>query len=282
MVVFPNAKINLGLNIVSRREDGYHNIETVFFPVPVFDVLEVTESVLPSDKRVNLHLYGMPDDGRPNLVEKAYSKLASRYDLPPVDVYLKKNIPFAAGLGGGSADAAFMLKLLAGKYSLPVTPSELHRFASEIGADCPFFLYNKPLYACGTGTELSAASVDLDGLFMAIIKPSVAVSTAEAYSGVTPSEPGYDIKDVLVMPPCSWRGVLKNDFEESLFIKYPLLRNIKEELYGLGAVYASMSGSGSAIFGIFEDGSGIEYAFSGREAIESVSVFRIDSSVLCR
>ncbi|MEG1574364.1 MAG: 4-(cytidine 5'-diphospho)-2-C-methyl-D-erythritol kinase [Bacteroidales bacterium] len=275
MVVFPNAKINLGLNVVSRREDGYHNIESVLFPVPFYDVLEVTDAVHKSDKNINLHLYGMPYDGKLNLVEKAYFRLASEFDLPSVDVYLKKNIPFAAGLGGGSSDAAFMLRLLVEKYSLPVTPSELHRFAADIGADCPFFLYDKPLYVSGTGTVLSDVSVNLRGMSIVIVKPSVAISTAEAYSGVIPSDSDYNIKDILRRPPSLWREMLKNDFENSLFQKHPLLSHIKEELYKLGAVYASMSGSGSSIFGIYEEDSGVKSAFREKEGIDSISIFRI-------
>lgn len=251
MILFPNAKINLGLNIVSKREDGYHNIESIFYPIPIYDVLEVTPSA--NNKKFELEVIGMENDGKQNLVEKAYKAIAQKYLLPDISVVLKKNIPFAAGLGGGSADAAFMLKALNELYSLKIDIKELHKVAASIGADCPFFLYNTPMYAEGIGTDFSMINLDLKGKYLVLIKPDIAISTAEAYSGVTPQKSEKDIRDIIKLPISEWKYFLKNDFEDSLFNKYTRLKEIKELLYSNGATYASMSGSGSSIFGIFDN-----------------------------
>lgn len=272
MVVFPNAKINIGLNVVSKREDGYHNIRTVFYPVPLYDVLEVTDlcSDIPSGKDIALHLIGMPQDDKPNLVEKAYHALARNYALPPVEVWLKKNIPVQAGLGGGSSDAAFMLMALVKKYNLPVSKEELHSIAEGLGADCPFFLYNRPLLASGTGCDFSDIDVSLNGLQILLIKPNVAVSTAEAYAGVTPHKPTKDIGELVRLPVKNWADSVINDFEEHIFAKYPELERIKNALYKAGALYVSMSGSGSALFGLFENREGTEnFISNNRDIIES-------------
>lgn len=254
MVVFPNAKINLGLNIISTRDDGYHNINTVFYPVPLYDVLEVTDlcSEITPGKNVVLHTIGMKDDGKQNIVEKAYCSMAERYAIPPVEVWLKKNIPVQAGLGGGSSDAAFMLLALKEKYKLPVSDEELHDIARGIGADCPFFLYNKPLMAFGIGSDFSPADISLGGLSILLIKPKVSISTAEAYSGIKPHKPETNLGEIVGMPVTQWRDVMVNDFETCIFNKYPELERIKSAMYENGAIYASMSGSGSALYGLFE------------------------------
>lgn len=252
MIVFPNAKINLGLNIVSKREDGYHNIESVFYPIPLYDILEV----IPVDKNkksFSLEVIDLPDDGKQNLVEKAYRKLVDKYDIPPIEVILKKCIPFAAGLGGGSADAAYMLKILNKMFINKVSEEEMLEIGKTIGADVPFFIKNKPVFADGIGTDFSDIDLSLNGYYIVLIKPDIAISTAEAYSGVTPCIPNYSLKEVIKQPICEWRGVIKNDFEKSLFPKYPRLKEIKEFLYNIDAEYASMSGSGSSIFGIFKN-----------------------------
>lgn len=272
MVVFPNAKINLGLNVVSKRADGYHNIRTVFYPIPLYDVLEVTDlcSDLPADRDVVLHTIGMVNDGKPNLVEKAYYALAKNYALPPVEVWLKKNIPAQAGLGGGSADAAFMLMALVNKYKLPVSENELYETAKGLGADCPFFLHDKPLSASGIGCDFSPADVSLDGLHILLVKPKVSVSTAEAYAGIRPHEPETDLDEILRKPIEQWRDLLVNDFEVPVFAKYPELEKVKNTLYEAGALYASMSGSGSAIFGLFENKTETKYIMENcRNIIES-------------
>lgn len=251
MIVFPNAKINLGLNIISKRCDGYHNIESVFYPIPVCDILEIIPTS--SNTSFKLNVIDLPDDGKPNLVEKAYRAMSERYNIPSIEVILKKIIPFAAGLGGGSADAAYTLKTLAEMFVKDIKIDELHEMAAKIGADVPFFLYNKPLFAEGIGTDFSEINISLSNNYLVLIKPDVAISTAEAYSGVTPSIPNYNLTETLKEPISNWRGVVKNDFEDSIFIKYPRLREIKEKLYDIGAEYASMSGSGSSIYGIFKE-----------------------------
>lgn len=252
MIVFPNAKINLGLNIVKKREDGYHNIESVFYPIPLFDILEVIPSK-DSDKPFCLEVIDLPDDGKPNLVEKAYRALSARYEIPQIEVILKKCIPFAAGLGGGSADAAYMLKILSEMFIENISDEELHEIGKCIGADVPFFIKNKPVFAEGIGTEFSDIDLSLKGYYIVLIKPDIAISTAEAYSGVIPSAPNYDLRETLKLPINEWKGIVKNDFEDSLFPKYPRLKAIKDALYETGAEYASMSGSGSSIFGIFKE-----------------------------
>ncbi len=257
MIVFPNAKINLGLNIVSKREDGYHNIESVFYPIPICDILEIipTEN---QDKNFTLEVIDLPDDGKMNLVEKAYYAISKNYKIPPIEVILKKNIPFAAGLGGGSSDAAYTLKTLADMFVKNIGEQELHEMAKSIGADVPFFINNKPVYAEGIGTDFSDIELSLKDYYIVLIKPNIAISTAEAYSGVKPSIPNYNLREVINRPIEEWRGVVKNDFEESLFPKYPRLKEIKDALYERGAGYASMSGSGSSIFGIFKKDPNIE------------------------
>ena len=252
MIVFPNAKINLGLNIVSKREDGYHNIESVFYPIPLFDILEVIPS---KNKEIPFYLevIGMPNDGKPNLVEKAYRGISQKHEIPPIEVTLKKCIPFAAGLGGGSADAAYTLKVLTDMFIKTPNYEELHNIGKSIGADVPFFIKNKPVFAEGIGTDFSDINLSLKGYYIVLIKPDIAISTAEAYSGVTPSVPDYDLREILKLPISKWRTVVKNDFEKSLFPKYPRLKAIKDALYECGAEYASMSGSGSSIFGIFKN-----------------------------
>ena len=222
MIVFPNAKINLGLNIVKKREDGYHNIESVFYPIPLFDILEVIPTNN-SNKPFCIEVIDLPDDGKPNLVEKAYRALSAKYEIPPIEVVLKKCIPFAAGLGGGSADAAYMLKILSDMFIENISDEELHEIGKGIGADVPFFIKNKPVFAEGIGTEFSDIDLSLKGYYIVLIKPDIAISTAEAYSGVTPSTPNYDLKETLKLPINEWKGVVKNDFEDSLFPKYPRL-----------------------------------------------------------
>lgn len=251
MIVFPNAKINLGLNIVSKREDGYHNIESVFYPIPVCDILEIIPSEN-QEKSFTLEVIDLPDDGKMNLVEKAYNAISKNYKIPPIEVILKKNIPFAAGLGGGSSDAAYTLKTLANMFVKDIDEQGLHEMGKSIGADVPFFIKNKPVYAEGIGTDFSDIKISLKGYHLVLIKPDIAISTAEAYSGVKPSTPNYDLKEVIKKPVKEWKNVVKNDFEDSLFPKYPRLKEIKDSLYEIGAEYASMSGSGSSIFGLFK------------------------------
>ncbi|MGC8824113.1 MAG: 4-(cytidine 5'-diphospho)-2-C-methyl-D-erythritol kinase [Bacteroidales bacterium] len=251
MIVFPNAKINLGLHVVEKRTDGYHNLQTVFFPIPLFDVLEIVES---SNEGLRLFNYGLTIDIPPqeNICARAYQLIAERYHLPSLDIYLYKHIPFGAGLGGGSSDAAHTLLLLNKMFRLDIPFETLLEMALLLGSDCPFFLYNKAMYATGRGEVLQPIELNLSGKYLVVIKPAVHVSTAEAYKGVLPQRPAHDLREVLKLPVVEWKHYLSNDFEPSVFVKYPLLQHIKEQLYEMGALYAAMSGSGSALFGIFE------------------------------
>lgn len=252
MITFPNAKINLGLNIVAKRHDGYHDIETVFYPIGIHDILEI----VPSDSgKTTLYTYGNPIDCEPekNLVMKAYRLMRQHADLPEVDIHLYKHIPDGAGLGGGSSDASFTIKALNELGGNKLNENNLADIASQIGADCAFFIYDKPMYATGIGNEFTPTTVNLSGLYLLLIKPPVAVSTAEAYSRVTPHPSKLSITEILKQPIGTWKESLKNDFEPSIYAIYPQLSDIKQQLYDLGASYASMSGSGSSIFGIFEN-----------------------------
>ena len=250
MITFPNAKINLGLNIVERRPDGYHNIETVFYPIPLSDVLEI----VPAAGETSLTCHGNPVDCPPekNLVMKAYRLLEQRYDLPPVEIHLYKRIPDGAGLGGGSSDAAHTLVMLNRMFNLAIGEKELAAMAAGLGADCAFFVYNRPMLATGIGDVLSPVEVDLSGKTLLLVKPPVGVDTRTAYSRVTPQPASVSLTDVIAAPVTAWDGLLVNDFEPSVFAALPQLWLIKARLLDAGAQYAAMSGSGSTIFGIFD------------------------------
>lgn len=254
MVVFPNAKINLGLNITERRSDGYHNLETVMLPVGWCDILEIVPS---RGDKTTLTVSGnhvdCPMDK--NLVIKAYKALSERVHLPAVDIYLRKIIPDGAGLGGGSSDASFTLKALNTMFSLGMDDTILAEIASEIGADCPFFIYNRPMMATGIGTEFRAVDIpDLENLNIIIMKPAVSVPTKEAYAGVIPSPWNRSLSELLDAPCEFWQGNVINDFECSIFPGHPEIARLKQILLDAGAVYASMSGSGSAVYGLFRKG----------------------------
>ena len=256
MIVYPNAKINIGLNVVEKRPDGYHNLETGFYPIKLQDALEIKtiESNVPSCgyslKVSGTLLDGSPDD---NLVVKAYKLLKKEFDLPPVSMYLYKHIPTGAGLGGGSSDAAYALKVLNEKYSLSLSDERLEAYAAENGADCAFFIKNNPVFATGIGNIFSDIKLNLTGMTLVLVKPDIFVSTRDAYSNINPSAPKVSLKDLLSEPVTSWKDTVFNDFEKSVFPKYPEIAAIKDKLYDMGAVYASMSGSGSSVYGIFEN-----------------------------
>lgn len=251
MVVFPNAKINLGLNIVEKRLDGYHNIESCFYPIPLTDAMEVIESDMLSFTSSGIPIPGEPEN---NLCLRAYELLKEQYNLPPVAIHLHKHIPIGAGLGGGSADGAFMLKLLNEKFELDLDNPTLEKLARLLGSDCPFFIENKPVYVEGSGNVFSPIEISLKGKYLVLVMPEVHVSTAEAYSGITPQKPEADLKSNLEQKEVGqWQNEIKNDFETSVFGKYPELESIKNELINAGALYASMTGSGAAIFGIYKN-----------------------------
>lgn len=252
MITFPNAKINLGLNIVERRHDGYHNIETVFYPIPLTDVLEIVPA---QGTNPTLNCYGNPVDCPPekNLVMRAYQSLKDRYGLPPVEIHLYKHIPDGAGLGGGSSDAAHTLMMLNRMFDLRLTDDELAALAVTLGADCAFFVYNRPMMATGIGDVLTPIDVDLKGKTLLLVKPPVGVDTRTAYSRVKPQAPMVAIPHIISQPVSAWDGLLVNDFEPSVFAVLPQLWLIKAALLDAGAQYAAMSGSGSTVFGIFDN-----------------------------
>lgn len=248
MISFPNAKINIGLNVVSKREDGYHNLETIFYPVKLCDALEIVES-----DKTEFSASGIKIDGNPenNLVYKAYQILQKDFNLPPVKLHLHKVIPFGAGLGGGSADAAFTLKMLNDYFKLGIHLVKLESYAAQIGADCPFFIQNKPTFAHGIGDQFESVNLDLSEFSIVIVKPPFSVSTPEAYRNIVPAKPNFNLNEIETLAIEDWKSVVKNDFEKPVFLQYPEIELLKNILYETGAVYASMSGSGSAVFGIF-------------------------------
>lgn len=250
MVVFPHCKINLGLSVISKRPDGYHNLETCFYPVPWRDVLEVIEG---DSFHFEMSGINIPGDPERNLCVKAYRLLKDEHRLPEVSIHLHKVIPTGAGLGGGSSDAAFMLRLLNQKFDLGISQEKLVEYASRLGSDCAFFVNDLPMMGTGRGEILQPVAVSLEKKFLVVVKPSVHVSTADAFAGITPRQPDHNIQEVVTRVPIQqWKDLLRNDFEETVFRKYPEIENVKKRLYETGALYAAMSGSGSSVFGIFD------------------------------
>lgn len=249
---FPNAKINIGLYVVERRPDGYHNLQTVFYPIPLHDNLQV-RPLEKSDEPYLLQMAGNAIEGNPadNLIIKVYNSLKADFNLPQLDIYLYKRIPTGAGLGGGSSDAAYMMKVLNDAFSLKMTEEEMERRVAKMGADCAFFIKEQPAYATGIGDVLTPINLSLKGKTLLLVKPSTFVSTKEAYGGVVPQMPEHDLLEALASPIETWKETVKNDFERSVFKHHPEIAAIKETLYNMGAIYASMSGSGSTVFGIF-------------------------------
>lgn len=250
MILFPPAKINLGLNILGKRSDNYHALETCMLAVGITDVLEI----LPSDEFHFSHS-GIPfidGDGK-NLVVQAYELIKAKYKIGCVAIHLQKNIPMGAGLGGGSADATYTLLGLNELFHLKLSDVTLEDLASELGSDCAFFVYDSPQIATGRGEILENVSLDLKGKFLKIINPGVHIGTKEAYANVSFSPDDKCIKDILKLPISEWKGSLKNDFEVSAFNKYESLSIIKDKLYAEGAIYASMTGSGSTMYGLYNE-----------------------------
>ena len=252
MLTFPFCKINLGLHIINKRPDGFHNIETVFYPVEtITDVLEI----IPSEQ-FDFQCFGVQIDGKKedNLVVKAYNLMKQHYHLPPVSIFLLKNIPAGAGLGGGSSDAAFALKLINTLFKLDLNDEKLKEYASQLGSDCSFFIDNVPAIGQGKGNELVPCVIpQLSEKQIVIVTPDVFVSTAEAYKSCKPTKRTTSLSEIISQPLHTWKDLLVNDFEKTVFPLYPQLQKIKENLYQQGAVYASLSGSGGALYGIFDE-----------------------------
>ena len=275
MILHPNVKINLGLKVLRKRPDGYHDLETLFVPYPgIADCLEIVTGddyshtlaglkeryssltqAISGDGKLMITLArreGVDWDPLKDLTAKAYFLLADDYELPPMKIYLEKLSPVGAGLGGGSSDAAFALRMIATLANLDLTDAQLASYAARLGSDCAFFVYNTPMFGTGRGEILEPYSLDLKGYRIEVVVPEgIAVSTADAYRGIVPAEPEVSLKEILHRPVTSWKDSLENDFEKTVFAKYPALASVKAELYEKGAVYAAMSGSGSACFGIF-------------------------------
>lgn len=256
MLTKPICKINLGLNVVERRPDGYHNLETVFYPVPICDTLEVFEmdEAFPSPYDCDLKVTNISIDGdeQKNLVVRAYNLLKQDYpSLPRIHAHLYKGIPTQAGMGGGSSDCGFMITLLNEQFHLGLSNEQMILYAARLGADCAFFILNKPCYAEGIGEKLEPIDLDLSGWYLAVVRPAIPVPTKEAFSLITPQLPAKNCRDIVMQPVETWRDSLTNDFEKSVFALHPQIGDIKDRLYNLGATYAAMSGSGSSLFGLF-------------------------------
>ena len=271
MISFPNCKINLGLRILRKRNDGYHDLETVFYPLPHYDIIELIQG---SDDLVfsgsGLRVAG---EAANNLCFKAIQLLQKDFpQLPAMRMHLHKNIPMGAGLGGGSADGAFTLQLINQKFRLGLSREQLLHYALQLGSDCPFFIINKPCVAYGRGEQLEEITVDLSTYGILLVNPGIHVNTAEAFSGVSPAVPAKSVKEIIQQPLTGWKNELINDFETTVFSKYPAIKSIKESLYSKGAVYSSMSGSGSTVYGIFEDHSALASASNSFKSSASVII----------
>lgn len=264
MISFPNAKINIGLNIIEKRKDGFHNIESIFYPVALCDALEVIENTDNTTDRIIFTFSGIeiPGNKEDNLCSRSYHLIAADHVLPNVKAHLHKHIPIGAGLGGGSSDAAFFIHLLNKKFELNLSLNEMHKYASQLGSDCAFFISNKPAFAEEKGEQIELLTLDLSNHYIAMIYPNTHINTAKAYSGVIPKLPTRSLKnDILNLPIGQWKDFIHNDFEDSVFMQFPELKNIKEQLYSLGAEYAAMSGSGSTVYGIFKEKTDLKNYF---------------------
>jgi 4-diphosphocytidyl-2-C-methyl-D-erythritol kinase len=249
MILFPNAKINIGLNITERRQDGYHNLETIFYPIAIKDALEVVVSDELTFSSSGLDIPGRVED---NLCLKGYHMLKKDFDLPPVSIHLHKNIPIGAGLGGGSADAAFFIRLMNEQFNLCLSVDEMTDYARRLGADCAFFIENKPVFAFERGDEFETIKLDLSAYKIVLVMPDIHISTSEAFSGIKPTPVKDSLLELISEPITEWKKHIKNDFETSIFKNHIEIRGVKAALYEAGAIYASMSGSGASVFGIFD------------------------------
>ena len=258
MITFPVAKINLGLNVVEKRADGYHNLQTVFYPVPIMDALEIVpmSDGFPSDVDCDLKVTNITIEGdeQRNLVVRAYHLLKADFpELPRVHAHLWKGIPTQAGMGGGSSDCGYMIRLLNETFDMGLSSEQMQQYAARLGADCAFFIESSACYAEGIGERLQPIDLDLSGWHIGVVRPDIPVPTKEAFSRIHPHYPALNCRDVVKQPVETWRDRLTNDFEESVFALHPEIGAVKEQLYKMGASYAAMSGSGSALFGLFKD-----------------------------
>ena len=249
MIALTNCKINLGLSIIGKLANGYHALETVFYPVPWYDGLEILDAATFQYTNLGIPIPGPAED---NVCIRAYRALQQDFDLPPVHLIHTKRLPMGAGLGGGSANAVGVLKLCSSQFDLNLSNDQLVSYANKLGSDCAFFVENRPALGSGTGQDLKPIALDLSAYYIALIYPGFGVSTVEAYAGITPKIAAYALSDLASLPLPQWRSVVANDFEKTIFERHPILPSIKKKLYHSGAIYAAMSGSGSAIFGLFQ------------------------------
>ena len=265
MIDFPNCKINLGLNILRKRTDGYHDLETVFYPIALHDTLEIIENKEPNKNHAmpfTTSGFSVPGMATSNICVKAYKLLRKKFPkLPLIKMHLHKAVPLGAGLGGGSADAAFVLKILNNLFNLCLTIPQLMEFADELGSDCPFFILNKPCFATGRGEILEEINLDLSDYKIAIVNPGIHVTTGDVFSKMKPVVPEKSIKEIITLPIKKWKAELQNDFEKIIFKQYREIVDIKDSFYSDGAIYASMSGSGSTVYGIFKKDQKIKLSF---------------------
>lgn len=269
MVTFPNCKINLGLQILNKRADGYHNLETVFYPLALQDGLEIIHHT--ESEKTDITVTGIDtneDVLQNNICIKAYNLLKQEFDLPPVKIHLHKTIPVGAGLGGGSADGAFMLILLNKKFGLNISQNKLIEYALQLGSDCPFFIINKPCLAKGRGEELEEISLDLSAYKIIIVNPRIHINTSWAFSQLQFNKHNVSLKDIVLQPVTSWKNVLQNDFETPIFNAHNEIKNCRDELYHQGAIYAAMSGSGSTVFGLFEKNAVPQLSFPSQYLVK--------------
>ncbi len=251
MLVFPNTKINIGLNITEKRTDGFHNLETVFYPISLSDVLEFIETKKKTTfTNTGIHI-DVPADK--NLVLKAYNLLKTEHSLAELNIHLHKIVPLGAGLGGGSADASFMLTTLNEYFKLDISEKELIDYSQKLGSDCPFFIKNKPVFAEGTGNDFTEVELDLSSYYILLVKPDIHISTKDAFSNIKPVKPKHSLTELIKQPIKEWKNIIVNDFERNIFKLYPEIKAIKEKIYNMGAIYAQMSGSGATVYGIFKD-----------------------------
>lgn len=256
MITFPNAKINIGLNITEKRADGFHNIVSCFYPVGWKDALEIIPS---NELSFTSSGISIPGNGNDNLCLQAYKLLKKDFDISPVSIHLHKNIPIGAGLGGGSADCAFTIKMLNEMFSLNLSVQQMENYAAQLGSDCPFFIENKPMFVTGRGEVFSPLNISLKDKYIVLVNPQIHISTKEAYSGVIPKQPEKPLESYLLKDITDWKGNIKNDFEDSILPNHPKIETLKEQFYNEGALYASMTGSGSSVFGIFEEEPSIDF-----------------------
>ncbi len=251
MIVYPNAKINIGLRVLSKRADGFHNIETCFYPLSLSDILEFVDTS--GELEFTSSGISIPGESEDNICMKAWKLMHDAYNIPPVKIHLHKVIPIGAGLGGGSADGAYMLKALSDYFNLNIENSKLFELAGRLGSDCSFFLLNLPAIGVGRGEILESVKLNLDDYKIVLINPGIHVSTALAYSGVVPQQPESKLEDLLKHPVELWGDSISNDFESGVFKKFPEILDVKNQLKELGASYTAMSGSGSSVFGLFKE-----------------------------